>query len=209
MLPSRTSRIHPVGAQVERGVRLELGIDADDLSPVDITLTGGRHVLVIGGRGTGRTTALDWIGESWRSITGAPPARVRHSLDELPESTSGLVIVDDALAVDAGASADRIRNDPAVVLVAATDGDGLRAAWGHWLGDLRRWRTGLVIASGGALDGDLLGATLPACTPIAARPGLGWWIADGRTRLVQVHAGPHHQSTTLHPGPMTSDDMLA
>jgi hypothetical protein len=26
---------------------------------------------------------------------------------------------------------------------------------------------------------------------------------------VQVHAGPHHQSTTLHPGPMTSDDMLA
>ena len=209
VLPSRTSRIHPVGAQVERGVRLELGIDADDLSPVDITLTGGRHVLVIGGRGTGRTTALDWIGESWRSITGASPARVRHSLDELHESTSGLVIVDDALAVDAGASADRIRSDPGVVLVAATDGDGLRAAWGHWLGDLRRWRTGLVIASGGALDGDLLGATLPARTPIAARPGLGWWVADGRTRLLQVHAGPDDQSTTLHPGPMTSDDMLA
>ncbi len=209
VLPSRTGRLDPVGARVERGLRLELGIDADDLAPVDVTLTGGRHLLVIGGRGSGRTTALDWIGESWRSITGEPPAWIRHSLDELPEAATGLVLVDDALTVDGGVSADRIRDDPEIVLVAATDGDGLRGSWGHWLGDLRRWRTGLVMASGGGLDGDLLGATLPSRTPIAGRPGLAWWVADGRARLLQVHAGPEDPSMALHPGPVTVDDMLA
>jgi S-DNA-T family DNA segregation ATPase FtsK/SpoIIIE len=208
-LPRRTGRLDPVGARVERGLRLELGIDADDLAPVDITLTGGRHLLVIGGPGSGRTTALDWIGESWRSITGEPPARIRHSLDELPEASTGLVLIDDALTVDGGVSADRIRHQPGIVIVAATDGDGLRGSWGHWLGDVRRWRTGLVMASGGALDGDLLGATLPSRTPIAGRPGLAWWVADGRARLLQVHAGPEDPSMALHPGPVTTDDMLA
>ena len=208
-LPRRTGRLDPVGARVERGLRLELGIDADDLTPIDITLTGGRHLLVIGGRGSGRTTALDWIGESWRSITGEPPARIRHSLDELPEAPTGLVLIDDALTVDGGVSADRIRHDPGIVIVASTDGDGLRASWGHWLGDLRRWRTGLVMASGGGLDGDLLGATLPSRTPIAGRPGLAWWVADGSARLLQVHAGLEDPSMALHPGPVTADDMLA
>lgn len=76
----------------------------------------------------------------------------------------------------------------------------------HWSVDI-----GAIAVVSGPDAGRIinLGATLPARTPIAARPGLGWWVADGRTRLVQVHAGPHHQSTTLHPGPMTSDDMLA
>ena len=209
VLPNRTKRIAPVGARVAGGVRLEIGIDADDLAPVDITLTAGRHMLIIGGRGTGRSTTLDWIGESWRSVTGFVPARVRNSLDEVADGYSGVVLVDDALTIDAGASVDRLRNAPGVVLVAAVDGDGLRSAWGHWARDLRRWRTGVVFASGGTLAGDLLGATLPSRTPVPSRPGLAWWVADGHSRLLQIHAGGAGDTTTVHPSPVTASDMLA
>jgi hypothetical protein len=58
-------------------------------------------------------------------------------------------------------------------------------------------------------EGDRLGATLPSRTAIAGRPGLAWWVADGRARLLQVHAGPEDPSMALHPGPVTVDDMLA
>lgn len=63
------------------------------------------------------------------------------------------------------------------------------------------------MASGAALDGDLLGTALPARTPIAPRPGLGWWVADGRRDLLQLHEGGNDR--VLHPDPTLPDDMLA
>jgi len=207
ILAPRTGAVSPTGAEVDGGIRLELGISYEDLAPLDITLLGGRHLLVIGGRHSGRTGTLEWIARSWTAITGRLAMRVHRSLDEATGSAMGLVLVDDALRVDAGDSADRLLSDPDVVVVAAVDGDGLRGAWGHWLGDLRRWRTGIVMASGAAIDGDLLGAALPARTPIAARPGLGWWVADGRRELLQLHEG--REPAPLHPDPTLPDDMLA
>ena len=207
VLPLSTAGRGPTGAEVHGGVRLELGIASEDLAPFDVTLLGGRHLLVIGGRRSGRTGTLEWIARSWSAITGRPAIRVDRSLDEAHGAAPGLVVVDDALRVDAGGSADRLLGDPEVVVVAAVDGDGLRGAWGHWLGDLRRWRTGIVMASGAALDGDLLGTALPTRTPIAPRPGLGWWVADGRRDLLQLHEGGNDR--VLHPDPTLPDDMLA
>jgi hypothetical protein len=44
----------------------------------------------------------------------------------------------------------------------------------------------MVMTASNDLDGDLLGAVLPRRSPIAARPGLMWLVADGEVVLAQV-----------------------
>ena len=69
---------------------------------------------------------------------------------------------------------------------AAGRADSIRVAYGHWTAVCRRSRLGLVMAAGGELDGDLLGAVLPRRPPIPSRPGLAWLVDEGGPSLVQL-----------------------
>ncbi|MGB9347858.1 MAG: hypothetical protein WCA90_17625, partial [Ilumatobacteraceae bacterium] len=77
---------------------------------------------------------------------------------------------------------------PGVTVAAAARLEAVRVAYGHWLRDVARSRCGLILTSTGEVDGELLGATLPRRTIIAARPGLAWLIDRHGHRLVQVAA---------------------
>jgi S-DNA-T family DNA segregation ATPase FtsK/SpoIIIE len=72
------------------------------------------------------------------------------------------------------------------MIMATGKPDSLRQSYGHWTAVVRRSRLGLVATAANDLDGDLLGAVLPRRTPIAARPGLMWLVADGEVVLAQV-----------------------
>src|SRR5581483_1178818 len=150
----RTVRLLPDRIDIRDLPPGAVGID-DDLEPV--WLGEVEHLLVIGPRRSGKTTALR---------TFASVLRYHH-------------VIDDALAADAIDAA-------AGPVLAATRPDDLRGAYRHWLHDLRRARTGLLLQPDLAADGDLLGVRLPrrTCTPM--RVGRGFLVLDGEARLVQV-----------------------
>ena len=101
---------------------------------------------------------------------------------------SRLLVIDDAELVDDphGTIADLIRRGRGLLVVAAAKPDALRQSYGHWTSVLRRSRLGLVAASGGELDGDLLGVLLPHRLPTPARPGLMWLVDNGDATLCQM-----------------------
>ena len=100
-----------------------------------------------------------------------------------------LVAVDDCERFDDphGRLADRLGRATGMTTVfAAGRADSIRVAYGHWTTVCRRSRLGLVMAAGGELDGDLLGAVLPRRIPIPPRPGLAWLVDGGGQSLVQL-----------------------
>jgi S-DNA-T family DNA segregation ATPase FtsK/SpoIIIE len=185
---------------------LPLGIGLADGEPVVAALPDGDHLLVLGGSRTGRSTMLGRLAEAWREahptghVIAVLPRRSLfpvHLADEvtdrvdsliLPTEVDVLVVVDDAELVDDpnGVLAAAAVGRPGRTVVAAGRPDALRQSYGHWTTVLRRSRTGLVASGGSDSDGDLLSATLPRRTPVAARPGLAWLVVQGTVALVQV-----------------------
>ena len=193
---------------------LAVGIDFGTGDAATLAVHAGDHLLVAGHARSGRTGPLVHLATAWQQahpggwVGVVAPRRALPALpvpaDAIGRDTSvlaavaslapgrpALVVVDDAELVDDpdGLLAALAAGNSALVLAAARP-DGLRQAYGHWTGVLRRSRTGLVATGGSDLDGDLLGAVLPRRTPIAPRPGLMWLVGVGRPRLVQVaHRG--------------------
>jgi S-DNA-T family DNA segregation ATPase FtsK/SpoIIIE len=144
-----------------------IGLHAVDNSEVIVTLDDGEHVMVLGPRGTGRTTTL---------------ATLAHALGS--ESPVAPVMVDDAERVDdlGGSLASAISSGRTSVVVAAR-GDALRQRPGHWTSAVRRSRIAIVLVAGtgdAAADGELLGVALPRRFPVTTRPGAAW-LVDGST----------------------------
>jgi hypothetical protein len=71
-----------------------------------------------------------------------------------------------------------------LTIVAACRPDAVRAH-GNWVTALRRSRRGVLMSSSSDLDADALGAALPRLSPVSARPGLCWLVADGTVVLAQ------------------------
>jgi S-DNA-T family DNA segregation ATPase FtsK/SpoIIIE len=99
-----------------------------------------------------------------------------------------VLVVDDAELVDDSDSIllRLVGGRSEVTVVAAGRIDVLRSAYGHWTQALRRQRCGLLLRPTSDLDGDVLGATLPRREAVAATPGRGYLVADGRCVLVQL-----------------------
>jgi S-DNA-T family DNA segregation ATPase FtsK/SpoIIIE len=114
------------------------------------------HVLVTGPPRSGKTTAL-------RAIASALP----HHL-----------FIDDATLVDAIELASPV--------VAAARVDDVRGNYGHWLREVRKSRTGLLLQPDLSTDGDLLGVRLPRRSSTPLRPGRGFLVENGEARLVQI-----------------------
>jgi S-DNA-T family DNA segregation ATPase FtsK/SpoIIIE len=102
-----------------------------------------------------------------------------------------VVLFDDAELVDdaeLGGALGRLmalrRAD--VHVIAAGRSDVLRTSYGHWTGEIRRCRAGLVLKPLPDLDGELLQTPLPrrASTPFG--PGRGYLVMDGEVELVQA-----------------------
>lgn len=116
-------------------------------------------------------------------------------LDDSRLDDSLLVLVDDAEMVDdpdgrlAALAAGGRAN---TWIVAAGRPDALRQLYGHWTTVVRRSRSGLVLTGGNDLDGDLLGVVLPRRTPVPARPGLAWLVANGTVALTQIALSAAH-----------------
>lgn len=194
---------------------LPLGLDFASGNSHSFELPDGEHLLVVGGARSGRSSALVRIAQAWheahpdggvaaitprRSVVGpdgkmtaawsAPDTSV---LDDLPPSGPLLLLIDDAEMVDDPAgrlAALAAGGRPNTWIVAAGRPDALRQLYGHWTTVVRRSRSGLVLTGGSDLDGDLLGVALPRRTPIPARPGLAWSVANGSVALTQIASTP-------------------
>ena len=99
-----------------------------------------------------------------------------------------VLLVDDADRVtDPNGALGRIAADAAARLhiVAAVRPDRLRSAYGGWLSELRSSRSGVLFRPG-PVDGDLLGATLPARLDLPAVAGRGVVVSAGAAAVAQI-----------------------
>lgn len=99
-----------------------------------------------------------------------------------------VLLVDDADRVaDPDGDLGRIAADAAARLhiVAAARTDRLRSAYGGWLSELRSSRSGVLFRPG-PVDGDLLGAALPARLDLPAVAGRGVVVSSGDAAVAQI-----------------------
>ena len=196
----------PASAHVEdRCIHIRFAVSDLDLEPAGLTLHDGEHALVLGPPRTGRTSTLAAIGAAARTagaqvvIVADQPGKLSNllglepvpagSLDEAAdEEGRRLLLVDDADRIGdtagllAGLAASTTGRSH---LVASTTADRLRSSYGSWLHEMRSCRTGVLFRPG-ALDADLLGATVPARLALAPVPGRCLVIADGAAEVMQV-----------------------
>ena len=185
----------PTGRAVSDSTSLALGLSADDLATSTLLVPQGDHVFIGGAAATGKSTALRRLVAAWVEVhPGGQIVEVDRRTGLTVEDIAGwrtptLVAIDDAERVDdpLGVLAGLVNDPPVgVMVVAAARLDAVRSAYGHWTREVARSRCGIILTSPGDVDGDLLGATLPRRSLIAARPGLGW-VVDGRGHgLVQI-----------------------
>ena len=97
-------------------------------------------------------------------------------------------MIDDAHRVDdPGVLAEIAKGEhPHVTVLAGARADVVRTTYGHWTREIAKCRCGIVMASRGDPDGDLLSAQIPRRSLVPARPGLGWIVDGGPLRQVQV-----------------------
>ena len=194
----------PVGAVVEeRRVLVRFAMSDLTLSPCGFALHNGEHALVLGPPRTGRTSALVAVAAAARradievTVVAEGPSELSAWLGTAAVSAKDLghkaqprrlLLVDDADRVDdptgvlARIAAD---GDGGSHIVAATTADRMRSSYGHWLAEIRASRAGVLFRPG-PLDGDLLGAALPARLALPPLPGRGLIVADGEAAVAQV-----------------------
>lgn len=208
--------------------QLPIGRSFVDLATATLRVPDGQHALVIGPARSGRSALLRLLATRWHTahpharmvginvsvgigislgagvgVGTAPPDPLSALHEALDAPGELLVVVDDAdLVDDADSMLARLvaGRDRRCCIIASASPDRLRQQYGHWAAALRRSRLGMVAATSGELDGDLLGAHLPRRPPIAPRPGL-WWIVDnGTVELCQVPRGSDVATNERDPG---------
>ena len=207
-----TIRAAEVGLSTHRGGvwHAEIGTRFDDLTALSIDVPDGDHLLVLGPRRSGKSSALAALLVAWS--TGADPMRrvatvvvaprglalatctdLASATDEVERQlalgSATMLAVDDADLVhdDSGRLATLIASrPPGLVVVASGRGEALRHAHGHWTAAVRRSRLGLIATGAADTDGDLLGVSLPRSLPVRARPGLVHVVDNGDLVLGQL-----------------------
>lgn len=163
-------------------------------------------ILVIGQRGSGRTTALHALARSWQAAH--PSGTVENSSssqamrNELSNPSAGrprLIMIDDLEHSDttphtlSDLVADSQRGVDVSVIVAVSP-TFVRAHPDHWIQHLRRERTGVLLDRSAIDDADLFGihtALDHVSTVFSLRPGRGLWVEGGSPKgIVQFFVGP-------------------
>jgi S-DNA-T family DNA segregation ATPase FtsK/SpoIIIE len=193
--------------------RVVLGVGGDELDPVTVDLAETSGWLVAGPPGSGRSSALVLLADQLRR-TGRPLVAVaprRSPVRELPGLASCVtdpadgasltallagdpcvLLVDDADVLTdtcVGAVLDtavRDARDAGTLVLAAGATDELVLGYRGFAVDLRKARTGLLLAPQGPADGDLLGVRLSRAVGGDAQPGRGLVVQRGRVTPVQV-----------------------
>jgi S-DNA-T family DNA segregation ATPase FtsK/SpoIIIE len=201
--PSRTDRRW----RHRPGNGLVIGTDLATGDAVSLCVEDGEHVMVSGGRRTGRTTALTALTGAWPTARpngvvvtadgqgaggrrcSAIEAIVASAVDNAANSRPTLLVIDDADAVDDETGVLRSLLDarlPLLTLAIALHPGALRGRYGHWTQEVRRHRTGLALL-GGDDDGDTWGVVLPRRLPLAPAPGRALVVRRG---IVDELIGP-------------------
>lgn len=191
----------PVSAEESHNrIVLRFALGDLGLAPVGFALHDGEHALVLGPPGSGRTSALAAIGAAagpLAAVVADEPTDLSCLLGLAPvpvAEVEGLapgrrvLLVDNADRVtDPDGALGRIAADAAARLhiVAAVRPDRLRSAYGGWLSELRASRSGVLFRPG-PVDGDLLGATLPARLDLPAVAGRGVVVFAGTAAVAQI-----------------------
>jgi S-DNA-T family DNA segregation ATPase FtsK/SpoIIIE len=216
LLPERIDafQLQAAGAVPHTGLEpwsLPVGFADSNLAPVALKLYEHENALIAGPPRSGRSSALVTIAGT---VLAAPePPRVvafaprRSPLRELPApvvvctdyalldgvlaQSEGrtLLLVDDADTVPDGLGViDRFiaKAGPGRHVVAAGRNDGVRRQFGLWTQRVREARCGVLLVPDHDLDHDLLGTPLPRQHRMAAVPGRGYLITDGRIEGVQL-----------------------
>jgi S-DNA-T family DNA segregation ATPase FtsK/SpoIIIE len=199
-------------AQPPGSAWVTLGVGGDELAAVTIDLLEfGPGFLIAGPPRSGRSTALATVAAGlraagWRVVAVTPrDSVVREYAHESFDATQfgedaafdrGLgrlaVLVDDAeIVADSPAAVvlDRLirtaRDSGHLVVIAGTT-EELSVGFRGFVVDVRRARTGLLLAARGPLDGEVLGVRLPRDTGGAVPVGRGSLIVRGVVTQLQV-----------------------
>ncbi|MBD8726854.1 FtsK/SpoIIIE domain-containing protein [Frigoribacterium sp. CFBP 13707] len=192
---------------------LPIGIGEDDLTPAQLEVYEGEHVMIAGPARSGKSTLLCALAESIRALPGDRPAvwgigdrrsplatagldRVAVGVDEIPALLASLrlergpvvLLIDDAERFDDAdqSIASLLASRTPVTVVAAGRSADLRTLYSHWTKTVRKARCGVLLQPDVDYDGDLLGATLPRRAPVALSRGRGYACVGGAVRLVQT-----------------------
>jgi S-DNA-T family DNA segregation ATPase FtsK/SpoIIIE len=208
---------HPADATTAHVV-LGVGGDELDATVVDMQAEGGAF-LIAGPARSGRTNALAVIATGLRelgwttiAVVGKRSALAEH-VDEYVDcfdatagstlhmrlatgtSTRTAVLVDDAERVAdsvAAAALDRFSTsrDARTLLVVAATTDDVSIGFRGFLADVRRGRTGLLLAPRGPLDGEAFGVRLRRDVAGRHPPGRALLVQQGEVSAVQVALAP-------------------
>jgi S-DNA-T family DNA segregation ATPase FtsK/SpoIIIE len=202
-----TSSVGPDHALI--GVREDLGPAMVSLEESNLLIAGPYG----GGRTTAINTIVDSLRAStpgcraylvsqrpgagasiWDAVvsTESGARDLLESLDvEVDPKARTFVFVDDAEDIpDAVASVlERLvkrSRDGGIRVVAAAEVQSVQRTFGGWLSEIRKDKTGLLLAPQLEIDGELLGVRLPRRSTLEFPPGRGYLIERGRIGLVQV-----------------------
>jgi S-DNA-T family DNA segregation ATPase FtsK/SpoIIIE len=196
--------------------RVTLGVGGDELTAIAIDLLEfGPGFLIAGPPRSGRSTALATVAaglraDGWRVVAVTPRDSVlRNYAHETFDATQfgvdaafdrGLgrlaVLVDDAEIVAESPAAvvlDRLMRtarDSGHLMVIAGTTEELSVGFRGFVVDVRRARTGLLLAPRGPLDGEVLGVRLPRKTGEPVPVGRGQLIVRGVATQLQVALPP-------------------
>jgi DNA segregation ATPase FtsK/SpoIIIE, S-DNA-T family len=206
-----------VGPAPSEPMRALLGVGGDELRPVEVDLAAvGPGFVVAGPPRSGRSHTLVTMARSLatrgaRLLIVAPRPSPLTALEgtrgvialldrsagpgEMVTAMAGdgagrplVVVVDDAELLTDTPLADALSDiDIVGALIAAGTTDDLLKAYRGFTVDIRRSRSGLLLAPSSALDGDLLGVRLPrGAVGGSAPPGRGLLVSRGQVTPVQV-----------------------
>jgi S-DNA-T family DNA segregation ATPase FtsK/SpoIIIE len=187
----------PTNLKSHRRVSLgSFGQHADDLREVCLDSRRELKSLILGPRGSGRTTALTALVQSWKDLH---PTGVISSIENpICDSVDPiLVVIDDAdrrflapvllnqvmksLTLNNSLDGD---SSLSVSIVATASPHALRTQADHWLQALRRYRTGFLLGRCAEEDGDLLGHYARHLSFVPPAVSRGLWIDDGESQGV-------------------------
>ncbi len=181
---------------------IPLGHRSSDLETTGLSLGLGQHCLIAGPGRSGKTSALVTIGSQLQSN---PDCSVLWFGDQSPidgieavtaedltasnfaGAQRAVLLIDDVENVTATDELVRIlgRRDGQVHLVAAGRVDLLRTSYGHWTGEFKQQRRGVLLWPD-VLDGDVVGVDLPSGSATPALPGRGVLVQGGEVSEIQL-----------------------
>jgi hypothetical protein len=174
--------------------RNSFAVRASDLGSISLAGEVGPVFLVIGPRGSGRTTTLRRRAETWRACRPEAEVCWVDSEDDWQAAMRAsdrrqLLVVDDSAAMWNRLTANDVEEALRAGrhLAAAVTPSVLRARPEHVLHGVRRHRTGLVLGPSAHEDVELFGVFDLDLSFVGSAPGRGWFVDRGEVvDLVQV-----------------------